>query len=383
MTSDIVVYGATGTTGALVARELQRRGVRAVLAGRDGARLTTLAHALGDAPMRVAALDDPPALAAAIAGARVVIGCAGPFGRIGEPLLEAALAAGADYLDVASEPAFVRAMYERHESAARHARVAVVSGMGVGPALGDLAAAWAARALCDLPDEGAAVRTSAAGRIADDEPIEDIAIAHVLDHATATPGATRSALETLGAPAVIWQHDRWDEVSPGASHWRVDAGAELGGAREAMSFPCAEVVTVPRHVATERVATYVSWARAPWAMRVAGLAGRLTPWLAATSRTAARALEPAPPPSPEMRARTRFAVIARCRSGFDEARVTVSGRDVYATTAAIAAWAALGLAGRERGPIGVLAPSEVFAPAAALAALADAAGLVIDTSFAR
>ena len=368
MTSDVLVYGATGTTGALVARELHRRGARVVIAGRDGARLAALSRELGGAPLRVAATDDRSALAAAIAGVRVVVACAGPFGRCGEPVLEAAIAGGVDYVDIADEPAFLRAMYQRHESAARHARVAVVSGMGAGIALGDLAAGWAARALCDLADETSPVRAAPAERVAGDDPIPEIDVAHVFDEMTATPGATLSALETLGGPALVWQHDRWDEVRLGAAHWIVDAG-DLGPARDAMSFPAGEVVTVPRHVCAERVQTFASWTRSGWVMRAAGVAGLLSPLLAATSRAAARTMTPAPPPSPEMRARARFAVIARCRSGFDEARVSVSGRDPYATTAGIAAWAAL-------------APSEVFAPAPALKALAAELGLTIDTSFA-
>jgi short subunit dehydrogenase-like uncharacterized protein len=375
---DIVVYGATGTTGSRIARALVQGGARVVLAGRDGAGLATLAAELGRVPIRVAAVDDPAALAAAFAGARVVVAAAGPFTVVGAPVLAAALAADADYVDLAGEPGFVRAMYERHESEARHRGRTVVSGMAVGLALGDLAAARAALACTGGADDSGAVRTAPAARTGDGDPIERIDVAHVLDDLSATPGSTRSTLETLAEPALIWQHERWDVAVPGASHWQLDAGPALGGGRDAVSFPSGEVVTVPRHIAVERVATYVSWGRTGWAMRAAGLAGRLAPLVARTTRAAARHLDPAPPPSAAMLARTRFAIVARARRGADQATVRITGRDLYGTSATIAAWAARALAGRRGGPVGVLAPAQVFAPGPALAELAAIAGLSID-----
>ena len=92
----IVVYGATGYTGRLVAAELARRGLDAVLTGRDTAKLRALRADLHvDWPLRAAPLDDLVALRAVGAGAAVVLSCAGPFTRLGAPLIDAALAAGA------------------------------------------------------------------------------------------------------------------------------------------------------------------------------------------------------------------------------------------------------------------------------------------------
>ena len=59
----------------------------------------------------------------------------------------------------------------------------------------------------------------------------------------------------------------------------------------------------------------------------------------------------------------------------------VRGNDVYATTAAIAAWAARMLAARGAGPTGMRAPSELFRPDLALQALASEASLTIEPSF--
>ena len=101
----VVVYGATGFTGRLVCSELQRRNVPFAVAGRDRAKLTALSASLTTArpEVLVAPLDDRAALEQAIARGRVVLACAGPFARMGEPVREAALAARRHYLDITGE----------------------------------------------------------------------------------------------------------------------------------------------------------------------------------------------------------------------------------------------------------------------------------------
>lgn len=359
----IAVYGASGTTGALIAAALHDRGADVVLAGRDEARLRGIAAGLPGARVAVAPVDDALALATAFAGADCVVACAGPFGAIGEPVMTAAIAAGAHYVDTAGEQAFLRAMYERHEAAARRAGVCAIGGMAFEIALGDLAAGWAAAAL-------------GPGRLA------EVTVTYVLDEFAPTPGTALSAIATMAEPGVVWQRDRWDPVAPAAERRRINAGAAHGGDRDVVSFPSGEVITVPRHVEVDRVQTFVSLTRGGWEARAARWA---SPLLSALGKTALpgwlAAQVPATPPDAAARARAAFTVIARARRGFADAQVAVSGRDVYATTAAITAWAATALARRDAGPTGVLAPSEAFAPADTLAALAQQAALTVVTSF--
>src|SRR5690242_10325188 len=99
----IAVHGATGLTGTLVAHALDRAGADLTLAGRDAAKLAALAASLRSARTAVAPADDALALHEAFRTSRVVVACAGPFTTLGEPVLEAAIAAGAHYLDIASE----------------------------------------------------------------------------------------------------------------------------------------------------------------------------------------------------------------------------------------------------------------------------------------
>jgi short subunit dehydrogenase-like uncharacterized protein len=123
-----MLYGATGYTGALIAQECARRGLRPVLAGRDAARLRLLADRL-QLPHAVVALDDAAALKKALQGVIVVLHCAGPFSRTSAPMREACMAAGTHYLDITGEiDVFVAA----HDDAERARAAGVLLCPGVG-----------------------------------------------------------------------------------------------------------------------------------------------------------------------------------------------------------------------------------------------------------
>lgn len=97
-----IVYGASGYTGTLIARELARRGVRHVVAGRSDRGLVELAREAG-APFRVFSTEDAAVSEAALADARVLLNCAGPFSRTSAPLARACIARGVTYLDLSGE----------------------------------------------------------------------------------------------------------------------------------------------------------------------------------------------------------------------------------------------------------------------------------------
>jgi short subunit dehydrogenase-like uncharacterized protein len=118
----VAVYGASGHTGKFVVAELKRRGIGVVRIGRDAARLTE-SSADDATPWRVAAIDDPAQLDAAIRGTDAVINCAGPFLDTALPVVDAALRAGIPYLDVMAEQAALQALIEQRDASARDAGV--------------------------------------------------------------------------------------------------------------------------------------------------------------------------------------------------------------------------------------------------------------------
>jgi saccharopine dehydrogenase (NAD+, L-lysine-forming) len=98
----ILLYGAYGYTGRLIARRAVDRGVHPVLAGRDAARLEAMGTRL-DCPTRASTLSAPGRLRAILDEVSAVLHCAGPFVKTGPPMVEACLETGTHYLDLTGE----------------------------------------------------------------------------------------------------------------------------------------------------------------------------------------------------------------------------------------------------------------------------------------
>ncbi len=114
----LLLYGANGFTGELVARQAVVAGLRPILAGRDAVGVGALAARLG-LEHRVVGLDDPAALRAALAGCRAVLHCAGPYASTSRPMVDACLAERIHYLDLTGEIAVLEAIFARADEARR------------------------------------------------------------------------------------------------------------------------------------------------------------------------------------------------------------------------------------------------------------------------
>jgi short subunit dehydrogenase-like uncharacterized protein len=124
----VLLYGANGYTGELIAREAVRRGLRPTLGGRRADPLRALASELG-LETRVFGLDDPAALRTAIADAGLVLHCAGPFIRTSRAMVEACLSTGVSYQDITGEIAvFERVLAQ--DQAAKQAGIVLLPGSG-------------------------------------------------------------------------------------------------------------------------------------------------------------------------------------------------------------------------------------------------------------
>lgn len=156
---DLVLFGATGYTGGLVADYLASvaasRPLRWALAGRSRDKLEAVRARLAPATpeLIVADASDAPALGAMAERARVVITTVGPYGRYGEPLVRACAHAGTDYVDLTGEPEFVDAMRERYHAIAERQRAKIVNAAGFDSIPHDLGAYFALRALRERMSE--------------------------------------------------------------------------------------------------------------------------------------------------------------------------------------------------------------------------------------
>jgi short subunit dehydrogenase-like uncharacterized protein len=128
---DIVLFGATGFTGALTAEYLARAAgphTRWALAGRNQRKLeaTRERTSIPDLPLLIADVAEPASLRVIAESAKVVITTVGPYIHYGEPLVAACAAAGTDYVDLTGEPEFVDLMWLRHHEEAERTGARIV-----------------------------------------------------------------------------------------------------------------------------------------------------------------------------------------------------------------------------------------------------------------
>jgi short subunit dehydrogenase-like uncharacterized protein len=350
----IAVYGATGFTGGLIARELRERDADFVLAGRDRAKLEALSGELGGVPVAAASLEDPGTLRELLEPCAAVVACAGPFTLHGEPLLAAAAETGTHYLDTTGEQAFIRLAFDRYGERAASRGAALVPGMGFDYFPGDMIAALVAAGM---------------------GPLEEIGIAYRVEGFSPTHGTALSALEIMRGGDVVWSEGRRQPAprSADGGRWRFP---EPIGEQRTLRYPAGEQITVPRHVETARVRTMLSGMAVPprvtpllaAATPLLGLAMRVGPLRGATGALVRRL--PAAP-SEHARAASKFVVSCEARAGDRLRRGAVHGADVYGLTAASLAHGAMLCATPGYNRAGALAPAQAFDPAPFLDALSD------------
>jgi short subunit dehydrogenase-like uncharacterized protein len=140
MAARIVLFGATGYTGKLVAEAMVERGLKPVLAARSKDKLDALAAELGGGlEIQTADVSDPPSVRALVEKGDVLVTTVGPFTRWGAPAAAAATTAGAHYIDSTGEPPFIREVFERYGPAAEQAGTGMLTALGYDWVPGNLA----------------------------------------------------------------------------------------------------------------------------------------------------------------------------------------------------------------------------------------------------
>ncbi|MBX9694336.1 MAG: saccharopine dehydrogenase NADP-binding domain-containing protein, partial [Cyanobacteria bacterium] len=256
----ILLVAATGYTGRLVARQLVRLGASVRLGGRDLQRVHQLNQELGQ-NFECARVDvkEESTLHEAMDGCKVVINCAGPFTVLGEPVVSAAIRAGAHYLDTTGEQPFIRQVFEKYGSAARESGCALVPACAFEYAIGDAASALMNAA------------------VSSDSVWENIEIRYAFKGVGTSRGTQKSVLKVLGLPAVSLKDEKLLAIGSSAvctardSNMRVDASIlknidskavsmiykELGR-KDAFVFPGGEVFLVPLHMKVRNLTTLIS-----------------------------------------------------------------------------------------------------------------------------
>jgi short subunit dehydrogenase-like uncharacterized protein len=344
---DIVVFGATGFTGALTAQYLAAHadpGTRWALAGRNRSKLEQVRSRLGsehqELPLLAADVTDPASLKSLAESTRVVISTVGPYIRYGEGLVAACAAAGTDYVDLTGEPEFVDLMWLRYHEQAQSSGARLVHSCGFDSIPYDLGALFTVK---QLP-EGAPIKLEGFVRVG----------------GTFSGGTYHSAVEIMGRlreGAKVGRQRRDRESRPTDRRVRGAAGTphrDQAAGGWAVPFPTIDPQTVLRSArALDRYGPdftyshYLVVKRLPVLAGLAAGAGAVVALaqLPPTRNLLLKLKDPGEGPSPEQREKAWFRVRFRARANGDEVLTQVSGGDPgYGETSKMLAQSALCLA---------------------------------------
>jgi len=241
MAGRIIVFGATGYTGRLVSEQLVARGQKPILAARDRGRLQALAAELGDLETAIADVHQPSSVREPVEKGDVLVTTVGPFARWGGAALDAAVAAGAHYIDSTGEPSFIRRVFEQEGVRAEGAGCGLLTAFGYDWVPGNLAGAIALR---EAGEAASAVRIGYffRGEAGSDQ----------------MSGGTRaSAWGAFLAPHYAWRGGRLVTERGAARIHRFELD---GRVRAAVSVGSSEAFTLPRiHPGLRDADVYLGW----------------------------------------------------------------------------------------------------------------------------
>ncbi|WP_237058953.1 saccharopine dehydrogenase family protein [Microbulbifer sediminum] len=212
----IMIYGAYGYTGELIARAAVAKGYRPILAGRSASKLQPLAEELG-VPAMAISLDASETLERMLQDIHVVIHCAGPFSATAEPMMRACIATGTHYQDITGEMRVYQQANDLHGEA-RSAGVVLCPGTGFDVIPTDCLAA---------------------------------ALHHAIPTAThltlgfdsdsgLSPGTAKTSIESLGVGSAVRRQGKVEIIEHAELTRKIDFGR---GEKFAVAIPWGDVVT--------------------------------------------------------------------------------------------------------------------------------------------
>ena len=344
MASRVVLFGATGYTGRLVAEAMVERGMRPLLAARTPDKLEGLAGELGGGlETATADVSDQPSVRALVERGDVLVTTVGPFARWGGPAAAAATTAGAHYLDSTGEPAFIREVFERYGPAAERSGCGMLTAFGYDWVPGNLAAGIALR------------------RAGEDAVRVDVGY-FITGRSTPSGGTQASLAGALAEPGFVFRDGR---VRTERAAKRVRSFPVGSNGREGISVGSSEHFTLPRIAPQLReVNTYLGWFGPVSRVMQAMSLGTSLPGASKLLKLAGEKLVKGSTGGPDAAARAKvgshIVALAYDDAGRELAEVHASGVDGYTFTGRILAWGAqLAAEGGLQGT-GALGPVDGF-----------------------
>ncbi len=356
----VLVLGASGYTGRKIVQELGRRNQPCALAGRSSQRLADLAReldVLDGTPCLTADPTRPETLVTLFReDTGLIINCAGPFSRLGEPVVQAAVKAGVPYLDITGEQPYLAHIITQYDAPARLKGCAVIPACGFEFSVAN----WAAALAC----EGF-------------EQVEDLWTATAVQGIKASRGTQLSLFEALSRPGRGWHNGQPAARLAGSSSKVVNFPAPFHNKRVIWA-PSGELITIPRHISVTNMNSYLA-VPLPLGLTTQ-LAGPLLTVICQIGGQLARRV--AGGPALTYQENSEWAVVAAASGARGNRQVTLLGRNVYDLTAMITCWCAAQMLKPAFDGVGVLGPAQAFDVQEAMNFLKQEAGVtctVVDT----
>ena len=135
---DLVVYGASGFTGRLVAEYLVKQyandsSLKWAMAGRNQEKLAQVRDEIGapaDTTLVIADADNAASMQNMLDRTRLVLTTVGPYQLYGSELVAMCAQSGVDYVDLCGEPVWMREMIDAHHASAQASGARIVFSCG-------------------------------------------------------------------------------------------------------------------------------------------------------------------------------------------------------------------------------------------------------------
>lgn len=348
----IVLFGATGYTGHLLAEEMVSKGLSPILCGRNEIRLKDMAGRLGGLDYSVADVDDPDAFTFILGKGDVLVSTVGPFLKYGQTAIRAAIDKSAVYIDSTGEPAFIRKVFDEYGPLAKNMGASLITACGYDYIPGNCAAGLALDAAgpkAKRVDVG--YFSTSGGRIS---PLD------------MSQGTKKSLIMSLVTPIKVFSSGAYAMKTGGTKVRRFDLdGIDSLG----LSISCTEQFSLPRvYPHLSDVCTYLGWFGKMTRVMQAGamiqtVMGKIPGYIPLASFVLSRLPESkGRGPKAMLRQKHATHVIAEA---FDENgallnRTDLVGADAYTFTARFMAWAAETASKNGSMKPGALGPIEAF-----------------------
>ena len=189
MNKKLLLYGATGYTGRLFARELLNNNIQPILAGRSE-RVESIATEF-NCHHRIFALDDYNIIDQNLQDVHLVANLAGPFNLTQNPLVQSCIQTGTHYIDISGEVPQMESAF-MFDQQAKGAEIMIMPGAGFGVVPTDIAAALAKD---HLPDANY------------------LRIAYATEGGVSR-GTLKTILKDVEKPGFIRKYGKWEQANP-------------------------------------------------------------------------------------------------------------------------------------------------------------------------